>query len=168
MVARPSRRERGGTRLDSGRDGGRILSVTSGRWSASARAFRDALSIGPLRRVLGGWALFNAAEWAIWVAILVYAYAEIGPASVAVVAVAQLIPAAVGAPLTARLADRVAPERALGIAYAVIGAAMLATGLAMVAALPPIVVVALAASVVVAYTTVRPVQIAILPSLVGR
>jgi predicted MFS family arabinose efflux permease len=144
------------------------VSVNAGRWSASARAFRDALSIGPLRRVLGAWALFNAAEWAIWVAILVYAYAEIGPGSVAIVAVAQLIPAAIGAPLTARLADRVAPERALGVAYAVIGVAMLATGLAMLTRLPPVVVVILGASVVVAYTTVRPVQIAILPSLVGR
>jgi len=35
---------------------------------------------------------------AIWVAILVYAYETTGPASVGLVAVAQLVPAAIAAP----------------------------------------------------------------------
>ena len=114
------------------------------------------------------WLLFNGAEWAIWVAILVYAYGATGPASVGLVAVAQLVPAAIAAPVTAELGDRMAPERALTLAYAIIGGAMLATAGAMLADLSPLLVYVLAATVVVAYTSVRPIQISILPSLVGR
>jgi len=144
------------------------LSAISGRWSASAAAFRDVLSLGTLRRVLSAWLLFNAAEWAIWVAILVYAYGATGPASVGLVAVAQLVPAALAAPLTARLSDRMAPERALTLAYLVIGLAMAATGAAMAGGLSPLLIYALAAIVVAAYTSVRPIQTSILPALVGR
>lgn len=154
--------------LESGRDRDVGLNVGAGRWSASVAAFREVLSVAALRRVEAGWLLFNAAEWAIWVAILVYAYAATGPASVGVVAVAQLVPAAIAAPQTARLADRLAPERALTLAYGVIGVLMVATGLAMTRDVPPVAVYVLAASVVVAYTSVRPIVISILPMLVGR
>lgn len=140
----------------------------SGRWSASAAAFHDALSLGTLRRVLSAWLLFNAAEWAIWVAILVYAYGASGPASVGLVAVAQLVPAALAAPLTARLSERMMPERALTLAYLVIGLAMAATGAAIAGGLSPLLIYALAAIVVAAYTSVRPIQTSILPALVGR
>ena len=140
----------------------------SGRWSASAAAFHDVLSLGTLRRVLSAWLLFNAAEWAIWVAILVYAYGASGPASVGLVAVAQLVPAALAAPLTARLSERMVPERALTLAYLAIGLAMAATGAAMAGGLSPLLIYALAAIVVAAYTSVRPIQTSILPALVGR
>ena len=140
----------------------------SGRWSASAAAFRDVLALGTLRRVLSAWLLFNAAEWAIWVAILVFAYEASGPASVGLVAVAQLVPAALAAPLTGRLSLRMASERALTLAYLVIGLAMAATGAAMAGGLPPMIVYGLAAVVVAAYTSVRPIQTSILPALVGR
>ena len=154
--------------LDSGSDRDRRLSAIAGRLSGSARTFVDVLSVPALRRVEAAWLLFNGAEWAIWVAILVYAYGATGPASVGLVAVAQLVPAAIAAPLTARLGDRMAPERALTLAYVVIGVAMVATAAAIAGALPPLVVYGLAATVVVAYTSVRPAQISILPSLVGR
>ena len=126
------------------------------------------MSVAALRRVGTAWLLFNGAEWAIWVAILVYAYGATGPASVGLVGVVQLVPAAIAAPRIARLGYRMAPERALPVAYAVIGVAMVATGAAMVGALPAPVVYGLAATVVVAYTSVRPIQTSILPSLVGR
>lgn len=126
------------------------------------------MSVAALRRVEAGWLLFNASEWAVWVAILIYAYAATGPPSVGLVAVAQLVPAAIAAPLTARLGERMAPERALTLAYGVIGAAMATTGLAMALAWPPPIVYILAASVVVAYTSIRPIQVTILPALVGR
>lgn len=142
--------------------------VGGGRWAASVAAFRDALSIAALRRVLAGWLLFNAAEWAIWVAILVYAYQATGPASVGIVAVAQLVPAAMAAPLASRLVERLPAGRALTIIYGLLGLLMLATGVAMVLAMAPVVVVALAASVVVTYTSVRPTQTTLLPGLVGR
>ena len=136
--------------------------------SASVAAFREVMLVAPLRRVEAGWLLFNAAEWAIWVAILVYAYEATGPASVGLVAVAQLVPAAIAAPRAAQLADRFAPGRALTIAYLAIGLLMLATGASMAVGLPPLVVYVLAAAVVATYTSVRPIQISLLPMLVGR
>ena len=130
--------------------------------------FRDVLRIADVRRVEAAWLAFNTGEWAIWVAILVYAYTASGPASVGIVAVAQLLPAAIAAPLTAKIGDRMPRGRALTLAYATTGAAMLATGLAMFVGLPPLIVYVLAASVVVAYTSIRPIQSAILPAVVGR
>ncbi len=118
--------------------------------------------------MLAGWLLFNAAEWAVWVAILIFAYSTTGPASVGIVAVAQLVPAAIAAPTMARLGERVSPGRALTIAYLAIGLAMVSTGAAMALGWPAPVVYLLAASVVVAYTSIRPIQLAILPALVGR
>ena len=154
--------------LDSRGDRDVGLSASTHRGLASIATFRNVLEVPELRRVELAWLLFNGAEWAIWVAILVYAYGATGPASVGLVAVAQLVPAAIAAPITAGLGDRLAPERALTLAYVIIGSAMLATGAAMAAGLSPIVVYVLAASVVVAYTSVRPIQLSILPSLVGR
>lgn len=154
--------------LDSRGDRDVGLSARPHRGLASIATFRDVLEVPELRRVELAWLLFNGAEWAIWVAILVYAYGATGPASVGLVAVAQLVPAALAAPITAGLGERLAPERALTMAYAIIGSAMLATGAAMAVGLSPIVVYVLAASVVVAYTSVRPIQLSILPSLVGR
>ncbi len=136
--------------------------------SASMAAFREVMLVAPLRRVEAGWLLFNAAEWAIWVAILVYAYEATGPASVGLVAVAQLVPAAIAAPRAAQLADRFAPGRALTGAYLAIGVLMLATGASMAGGLPALVVYVLAAAVVATYTSVRPIQISLLPMLVGR
>jgi MFS family permease len=130
--------------------------------------FRDVLRIADVRRVEAAWLAFNTGEWAIWVAILVYAYVATGPGSVGIVAVAQLLPAAIAAPLTAKIGDRMPRGRALTLAYATTGTAMVATGLAMFVGLPPPIVYVLAASVVVAYTSIRPIQSAILPAVVGR
>ena len=138
------------------------VSVVAGRLSASLVTFRDVLSVAVLRRVGIAWLLFNAAEWAIWVAILVYAYGATGPASVGLVAVAQLVPAAIAAPLTARLGDRMAPARALTLAYGVIGVGMVATGAAMIEAWPALVVYGLATwSVTEGYgTPIGPAEVA--------
>lgn len=138
------------------------------RRTASLAAFRDVLAIPDVRRVEAAWLAFNAAEWAIWVAILVFAYGATGPASVGIVAVAQLVPAALAAPLTARIGDRMPRGRALTLAYAATGTAMLATWWAMWVGLSPPIVYGLAAVVVVAYTSIRPIQSAILPAVVGR
>jgi hypothetical protein len=56
---------------------------------------------------------FNIAEWATWVAILAYAYQIGGAAATGLVAVVQLLPAALVAPLASVAGDRVRRERVL-------------------------------------------------------
>ena len=76
------------------------------RIAVTARVLRAVLRSPALRRVEAAFLLFNTVEFSAWVAILLYAYAAIGPASVEIVAVIQLIPAAIVAPLSANLGDR--------------------------------------------------------------
>ncbi|HEX9044848.1 MAG TPA: cyclic nucleotide-binding domain-containing protein [Candidatus Limnocylindrales bacterium] len=123
-----------------------------------------------VRRVLGveaAYLAFTATEFGTWVAILVYAYHATGPASVGVVAVAQLVPAAFVAPFAATLGERFARDRALTAAYAFLALAMGATGVAILADAPALVVYAFAIVAQSALTSVRPMQAAIVPRLVG-
>ena len=120
---------------------------------------------GRLRRVLLAYLLFSAAEFGTWVAILLYAYERTGALSVGVVALVQLIPAALLAPAAAALGDRFSRERVLAAGYAVQAAAMLATGLAMAADVAPVATYALAAIAASSLVVTRPTQSALLPSL---
>ena len=108
-----------------------------------------------------------AAEFGAWVAVLVYAYEATGPLSVGVVAVAQLIPAALLAPVVATIGEHFARDRALAVGYAVASLATAAVGVAMLAEVPPLLVYALAVVQLTSLTTIRPIQAAILPALVG-
>ena len=126
---------------------------------------RRLLGNGALRRVLPAFFLFNAAEFGTWVAILLYAYERTGPVSVGVVALIQLVPAALFAPAAASLGDRFPRERVLTAGYAVQAVAMLATAAAMIAVAPPLVVYAIAAVAASALVVTRPTQSALVPSL---
>ena len=70
------------------------------------RVVRAILASPALRHVEIAFLLFNAVEYGTWVAMLLYAYGATGPSSVGLVALIQLAPAAVVAPLSANLADR--------------------------------------------------------------
>jgi MFS family permease len=118
-----------------------------------------------LRRVLFGYLAFHVAEFATWVAILLYAYDQTGPASVGLVALIQLVPAAAVATFAASLGDRFPRERVLGVGYLVQAAAMMLVAFVMMAGLPVAVVYAVAALAATSLVVTRPTQSALLPSL---
>ncbi len=70
--------------------------------TVSATAMRN----GSIRRAMVAYLAFNTVEMASWTTILVFAYGATGPGSVGLVAILQLIPSAVAAPLLANIGDR--------------------------------------------------------------
>jgi MFS family permease len=135
------------------------------RLAASAGAFGAVLRNPALRRVELAFLGFSLTEWAIWIAILVFAYGRGGAGEVALVAVLQLAPAAVMAPLAASFGDRYPRERVLLTAYLLQAAVTAAMAATLLANAPVALVYALAAAANTAITLTRPVQAAILPSL---
>src|SRR5580658_3269612 len=130
------------------------ISLTRG-WGA----FRSLAVNRALGRVVGGYVLFTLTEYSVWVAMLVYAYRHGGAAVAGLVAVAQLVPAAVLAPVAAGVADRRSPVFLLAGGYLVQAAAMAATAAAVLAGVP------LAAVAAAAVTTTRPAQSTLIPSV---
>lgn len=135
------------------------------RLAASTGAFGAVLRNPALRRVELAFLGFSLTEWGIWVAILVFAYGHGGAGVVALVAVLQLAPAAVVAPLAASFGDRYARERVLLTAYLLQAAVAGAMAAALLVEAPVAIVYALAAVANITITLTRPVQAAILPSL---
>jgi MFS family permease len=127
-------------------------------------AFRSLAGNKALARVVGGYVLFTLTEYSVWVAMLVYAYRHGGAAVAGLVAVAQLVPAAVLAPVVTAVADRRSPVFLLAGGYLVQAAGMAATAVAVIAGVP---LAAYAAAVVAsaAVTTTRPAQSTLIPSV---
>lgn len=128
------------------------------------RAFRSLAGNRALARVLAAYVIFSLTENAVWIAMLVYAYGRGGTTAAGLVAVAQLVPAAVVAPVAAGLADRRSPVILLAGGYLVQTVAMAGTAVAIEAGAP---LAAYAAAVVAAtaVTATRPAQSALIPSV---
>jgi hypothetical protein len=112
------------------------------------RAFRSLAGNAALLRVLAAYVLFILVEYAVWIAMLVFAYTRGGATTTGLVAVAQLVPAAVVAPVVAPIADRRSPVALLAGGYLVQTAAVAGTAAAVLAGQP----LAAYAAVVVAAT----------------
>ncbi|CAB4690480.1 MAG: cyclic nucleotide-binding domain-containing protein [Actinobacteria bacterium] len=126
------------------------------------------MSSVPLTRVLLAYALSAMVEWAIWVAVLVYAFEEGGPAIAGVASIALLLPAALVAPLAGRAADGPRPTRVLLSVYVVQAVAFSATVAMAVLELPPVAVILGAAVAIAGVTYVRPTVAVVVPGLVVR
>ncbi len=117
-----------------------------------------------LVRVVAGYTLFTLTEYSVWIAMLVFAYDRGGATTAGLVALAQLVPAAVLAPIAAAIADRRSPVVTLAGGYLAQAAGMAACAAAMVAGAP---LAAYAAAIVAsaAVTTTRPAQSTLIPAV---
>lgn len=131
------------------------------RYAVLATAARN----GRLRRALGAYLVFNLVEWATWIAILVWAFQIGGVRGASLMAVVQLVPAALLAPLIAVALARLPGGRALALGYGAQATTFLACGVALAtgAAYPVVVLLATLASVSVTMT--RPAHFAVVPDV---
>ena len=120
---------------------------------------------GELRRVELAFAAFNSGEWATWIAMLVYAYAQGGATESGIVAAVLLIPAALLAPLMAAIGERHPPGRALFGGYVAQATTCSAVAVALFAHATPLLTYVLLAGPSVAFAMTRPTQTAFAPSL---
>ena len=130
-----------------------------------ARVVGGVLRNRDLRRVALAFLGFNAAEWGVWIAMLVYAYDHGGATTAGLVALAQLIPAILFAPFASSLADSRRPTRVLTGAYVAQALGMSATAAVLLADGPAPAAYAFAAVAATAVTATRPAQAVLLPAL---
>ena len=120
-----------------------------------------------IARLVGGYAAFVLAEYATWIAITVLAFERGGATEAGIVALVQLVPAAVLAPVLARAAESAAERGSRHVrvvAHLVQAAGLTVAAAAAAAHLVPL---AYAGAVLtsVAVVASRPAQASVLPSL---
>jgi MFS family permease len=133
--------------------------------TAAVRALKLVLTDPRLRRLELAFAAFKATESGAWLAILVYAYDLGGAGAAALAALAQLLPAALIAPVAGALADRRGAGRVLAVGYALQASAAAATALALLTGQPPVVVLGAAVGLASCLTVTRPAQFVLMAEL---
>ena len=127
---------------------------------------RAAFGNGRLVRVLAAYVGSVISEWALWIAVLVYAYEQGGSRIAGVTSVGLLIPAALVAPLAGRAADGTAPSRVLSIVYVVEAASLTGAGILALAGAPVWAVIVAVGVAVTGITFIRPSISVVVPGLV--
>jgi MFS family permease len=116
-------------------------------------------------RVELAWAASSLGHWIFFVVLAVYAYRVGGAAAVGLATFVRMLPAAIGAPLTALLGDRHSRRTVLAASYLVKGASLGLIALAVAGHAGLGVVLALAALETVASTAEKVAMSALLPAL---
>ena len=127
---------------------------------------RRVLASRRLRRVGLAFLGFGVAEIGVWVVVLVFAYHHGGTTAAGVIAAVQLLPAAITAPLAARLIDSRGAAATLLGGYLAQAASLGAIAALALAGAPSAAVYAAAVVAASAVTLTRPAQCALLPALV--
>lgn len=126
----------------------------------------EALTTTPaLRRALVSYVLYGLVEMSVWVAMVLYAYAEGGASLAGIVAVVELVPAALLSPIIVSRADQLSRGTALVLAQGAVAVTSLGTTAALLADAPFWLVVAGATATLTAIAVVRPLYFASLPQL---
>ena len=116
-------------------------------------------------RLTAAFGLFVTSEYAVWIGMLVYAYQNGGATTAGLVAMAQLVPGVILAPVVARVADRGSPTRLLTVGYVVQAIGMAGVAIALWTGGPPIAAYACAVVASTAMVSIRPAQFSLLPAI---
>ncbi len=133
--------------------------------SRSRETLRAVLRNPDLRRAQGGFAAFNLAEHAVWIAMLVFAFERGGATEAGIVSVVQLLPAALVAPFLGTLADRAAPTKVQTAGYTAQALALATTAAVLLLGGPDLVAYGSAAIATMAFTVSRPTQAVLTPAM---
>jgi MFS family permease len=136
------------------------------RFRAVVSVFRASFRNPVLRRVGIAYALFGAAEFGVWITLLVFAYSHGGPSASLLMVLVQLVPCIVVGPFLGALADRRRPSRVLCTGYGLQAVSMGAVALAIGLGAPVFLVFMLAPLTSLSFTVTRPPQAALLPAIV--
>lgn len=126
---------------------------------------RRAVANRALGRSLAAFTVFNIAEWASWIALLVWAYDRGGVRSASAISLLQLVPAALLALPCAAFTARLPKRWALSAGYATQAVTLGLTSVALAFDAPYAVVAGAAVTASVTITLTRPTHFALLPEL---
>ncbi len=136
------------------------------RLSAVFSVFRAAFGNPVLRRVGFAYALFAAAEFGLWITLLVFAYGRGGAGTSTLIVLVQLVPCIVLGPFIGAFVDRRRPSTVLRAGYGCQAITMAAVAVAIGLHAPAAVIFALAPLTALSITMTRSPQAALLPAIV--